>query len=64
MVDEKTKARINAWIEKAGANQYGDPPGTRYPGGTPLFNEMTGKKVDRYEYILRKHPELRETTEG
>jgi hypothetical protein len=40
-------------------NEYGDPKDTMYAGGTPLFNEMTGETVDRYEYILKQHPELR-----
>ena len=26
-----------------------------YMGGTPLFDEMTGESIDKYEYILRRH---------
>lgn len=58
-VDEKTKKRIDEWIQKAGRNSFGDSPGTMYAGGTPLFDEMTGRRKDKYEYILEKHPELR-----
>jgi len=33
-------------------NQFGDPPDTMYAGGTPLFDERTGKATDRIEYVL------------
>lgn len=59
MPDRETRERIDAWIRENGLNEYGDPRGTQYMGGTPLFNEMTGQRVDRYEYILSRHPELR-----
>ena len=52
------KAIIDGWILGKGLNEYGDPIGTGYIGGTPLFNEATGEKIDKYEYILSKHPEL------
>jgi hypothetical protein len=58
-VDEGTRKRIDAWIRENNRNEFGDPQGTVYAGGTPLFNEMTGRTLDRYEYILKKHPELR-----
>ena len=59
-VDEQTKRRIDEWVRQNGRNEYGDSPGTVYAGGTPLFNEMTGRTLDRYDYILKRHPELRE----
>ena len=58
-IDSATRARIDRWIKEKGRNPYGDPPDTMYAGGTPLFDERTGTKKDRYEYILEKHPELR-----
>ena len=60
-VDTDTKKRIDDWIQKTGRNQYGDSPDTVYAGGNPLFDERaaTGQK-DRYEYILSRHPELRD----
>jgi len=58
-IDEALKKRIDRWIQKKGLNPYGDPPDTMYAGGTPLFDERTGKTRDRYEYILERHPELR-----
>jgi hypothetical protein len=54
---EEQKQKIDAKIRQAGLNDYGDPKGTMYAGGTPLFNEMTGQRIDRYVYILRRHPD-------
>jgi len=51
------KELIDAWIIENDLNQYGDPKDTVYMGGTPLFDERTGKTIDRYEYILRNHPD-------
>ncbi|MGA1843966.1 MAG: hypothetical protein ACMUIS_05330 [bacterium] len=56
--DEGIKADIDRWIEENGLNKYGDPKDTVYTGGTPLFDETTGKSMDRYHYILKRHPEL------
>lgn len=58
-IDQETKNRIDKWIRDSGRNEFGDEPGTMYAGGTPLFNEMTGRRLDKYEYILKRHPELR-----
>lgn len=58
-VPAEQRAKIDAEIKKRGLNEYGDPIGTGYPGGTPLFDESTGKRTDKYEYILKNHPELR-----
>jgi len=60
-VDEATKRRIDRWIKENNRNPYGDPQGTMYLGGTPLFDERTGRTRDRYDYILDKHPELRKS---
>lgn len=49
--------RIGNWIIKNGLNQYGDPVGTVYAGGTPLIDEKTGRVLDRMDYILDKHPD-------
>jgi hypothetical protein len=57
-IDEQTRRRIDRWIAETGRNPYGDPKGTAYAGGTPLFDERSGARKDRYEYILEKHPEL------
>ncbi len=59
----EAKRRIDEWLEKNNLNQYGDPQGTMYAGGTPLFDETTRERKDRYQYILEKYPELVEELE-
>ena len=56
-ISEEEKAQIEAWILENNFNKYGDPEGTMYTGGTPLFDERTGQGTDQYEYILKKHPD-------
>jgi hypothetical protein len=58
-IDDETRQRIEKWIRENNRNEYGDAKGTVYAGGTPLFDEMTGRSIDRYEYILKRHPDLR-----
>jgi hypothetical protein len=52
------KNSIDDWLAKKGLNRYGDAPNAVYTGGTPLFNEKTGKAVERYDYILNKFPDI------
>ena len=52
------KELINKWLEDNGFNRYGDPLDTMYTGGTPLFNEITGASIDRFQYILDNHPDI------
>ena len=59
-VSAQLRQQIDAWIASRGLNEYGDPPGTMYIGGTPLFDERTGRYTDRYLYILERHPELKD----
>lgn len=56
-VTPEQKKLIDAKIAQLGLNEYGDPMGTVYMGGTPLFNEMSGETIDRYAYIISKHPD-------
>jgi hypothetical protein len=35
----------------------GDPPGTVYAGGNPLFDMKTAEMRDRYEHIVAHHPD-------
>jgi len=51
-------AMIEFWIKQEGLNKYGDPKETMYAGGTPLFDEATGKRTDRFQYIVEHHPGL------
>ena len=59
LIKESEKKRIDKWLEDNQLNEYGDSKETMYLGGTPLFDEKTGKNLNRYEYILKNHPELR-----
>ena len=52
------KQSIDNWLAKRGLNRYGDSPNAVYTGGTPLFNEATGKAIERYDYILNKFPDI------
>lgn len=49
------RAKIEKWIIDNRLNEYGDPLDTFYAGGTPLFDETTGKIMDRFEYIKKNH---------
>jgi len=51
----REKRLIDKWLDYRGLNRYGDPPDTVYPGGSPLFNESTGTRKDRYAYIKSRH---------
>jgi len=55
---KEQKEKIDEFIKENGLNRYGDASGIFYTGGTPLFNEATGESIDRFEYILKKHPEF------
>ena len=59
-VNDKTKQKIDEWIKREGRNEYGDSKDTMYMGGSPLFDERSGQRKDRYEHILQKHPELKD----
>lgn len=58
VITDDFKQKIDKWIAENNLNRYGDNIGAAYAGGTPLFNETTGENIDRYEYILKNHPEL------
>ena len=49
---------LDAQLASRGLNQFGDSPDTLYPGGTPLFDEKSGKRTEREAYVFAKHPEI------
>jgi hypothetical protein len=49
---------VDRELEKRGLDHYGNAPGTMYPGGTPLFDEKSGKRSDRTQYVYARHPEI------
>ena len=56
-ISSDEKGLIEVWIVENDLNQYGDPKDTVYIGGTPLFDERTGRGIDKYEYIIKNHPD-------
>jgi hypothetical protein len=62
-VGAELRARVEAWLKATGRNEFGDPAGTVYAGGTPLFDERSGRARDRFEHILANHPEAGEWEE-
>ncbi len=55
-LSEVEKYNIEKWIKNTNRNIYADPADTVYAGGTPLYNEFTGKYTERCQYILDNHP--------
>lgn len=60
---KELKEKIGQWLEDNNYNRYGDSLDTMYTGGTPLFNEATEESLDRFDYILNKHPDILEKLE-
>lgn len=59
-LSKEQKEQIDQWLESNSYNRYGDAQDAQYAGGTPLFDEATGKSLDRYDYILERHPDILE----
>jgi hypothetical protein len=51
---------VDQWLAARKLDPYGNPLGTMYAGGTPLFDERTGEHVDRLAYVYRRQPLARE----
>lgn len=56
-ITAEEKVRIETWIKSNNLNFFGDPNDTVYAGGTPLYDEMSGETIDRFDYILKNHPD-------
>jgi hypothetical protein len=52
-------ACVDKWLDEHGLDMYGHPKGAMYAGGTPLFNEVTGERRDRLEYVYERQPDAR-----
>jgi hypothetical protein len=50
---------VDKWLKDKKLDQYGNPEGTMYTGGTPLFNEATGESRDRLDYVYERQPEAK-----
>ena len=51
-------ACVDSQLAAKGLNSFGDPVDTAYAGGTPLFDEKTGQRRDRIEYVLSRRPDI------
>ncbi len=49
--------RILQWIKKNNLNQFGDAMGTTYLNGGPLSDGGTKIYIDKFHYIMVKHPD-------
>ena len=52
-------ACVDQWLAARRLDPYGAPVGTMYAGGSPLFDEATGKTMSRLEYVYGKQPAAR-----
>lgn len=48
---------VNRWLQAHGLDGFGSPQGTVYMGGTPLFDEATGKNTTRQAFLASHHSE-------
>jgi hypothetical protein len=56
-LDAKQTECVEKWLKGHGLDAYGSPEGTMYAGGTPTFDEATGKSVDRWTLVMKNRPE-------
>ena len=49
---------LDRQLAAKGLNPFGDPEGTMYTGGTPLFDEKTGRSTPREQYVFARHPDI------
>ncbi len=56
-LDAKQTDCVELWLKGHGLDVYGNPRGTMYAGGTPTFDETTGKSVDRWTLVAKNRPE-------
>ena len=58
------EACVDAWLRQRNLDPYGNPEGTMYAGGTPLFDERTGETRERLDYVFERHPDARAACGG
>lgn len=58
VIPKDVQEKIDQYLSEHDLNEFGDSKDTIYMGGTPLYDESTGKSTDRYEYVLKKFPNL------
>ena len=45
-------------LTRRGLNEYGDPSGTTYPEGSPLYDVITKSSTDRFSFVAKRHPDI------
>ena len=45
-------------LARRGLNEFGDPTGTTYPEGSPLYDVITKSSTDRFRFVTRRHPDI------
>jgi hypothetical protein len=55
------EACVNRWLQAHGLDDFGSPQGTVYLGGSPLFDEATGRNTTRQAFLAAHHPEALRT---
>lgn len=53
------EACVDRWLTSRGFDVFGSPADTIYPGGSPAFDERTGRAVSRLELVYALHPDAR-----
>ena len=56
-LDARQTECVESWLKGHGLDAYGNPQGTMYAGGTPTFDESTGRSVDRWALVAKNRPE-------
>jgi hypothetical protein len=51
------EACLTRWLAAEKLDAYGNPEGTMYAGGTPLFDEASGRHISRQSYLAAHRPE-------
>jgi hypothetical protein len=51
------EACVDRWLAARALDAYGSPQGTMYMGGTPLFDEASGKRTSRQAFLAAHQPE-------
>jgi hypothetical protein len=51
------EACVNRWLQAHGLDGFGSPQGTMYLGGSPLFDEATGRNTTRQAFLAAHQPE-------
>lgn len=59
--DQKTaeESCVSDWLKTKKLDEYGSQEGTMYAGGSPLFDEATGKSRNRLELVYDEHPDAK-----